>query len=100
MSKAASSIAKAARMRIIALPLTSEASTSGLHTYYHFQTPPLVRPKSDKSILKKAAEKAGELWAGFGKAPEGSWQVCWQQYTLRYSPERWFLFFFFFLKKT
>ncbi|KAL5524460.1 hypothetical protein ACEPAF_9600 [Sanghuangporus sanghuang] len=74
MSKAASSIAKAARMRIIALPLTSEASNSGLHTYYHFQTPPPAKPKSDKSILKKATEKTAELWAAFGKAPEGSWK--------------------------
>ena len=66
---------QAGRMRIIAIPLTSGASSSGANTYYHFQTPPSVKGKESPNLFKKATEKAAELWAGFGKAPEGSWKV-------------------------
>ncbi|KAI0784780.1 mitochondrial K+-H+ exchange-related-domain-containing protein [Abortiporus biennis] len=63
-------------MRIIALPLTT-ASRTGTHdhlTYYHFVTP---RPKEEKGKTnwsKWAAQKAAEIWAGFGKADEGHWK--------------------------
>lgn len=66
-------------IRILALPLASaaktpEASSPGLLTYYHFLTPP---PPEDKgrNWTKWAAQKATSLWAGFGKAKDGSWQV-------------------------
>lgn len=63
-------------MRIIALPLTT-ASRSPNHehlTYYHFVTPP---PKQDrgKDWSRWIGVKATEIWAGFGKAPEGTWKV-------------------------
>lgn len=77
MSKAVSSVAKLARMRIFALPLTSDASATGLHTYYHFQTPPPVKPKGEPSLLKKATDKVSSVWVSFGKAPEGGWKVQW-----------------------
>ncbi|THH08889.1 hypothetical protein EW145_g2396 [Phellinidium pouzarii] len=75
MAHIARSITKIARMRIIALPLTSESSSlNGHHTYYNFQTPPPVELNGKPSLLKRATGKASELWAGFGKAPEGSWK--------------------------
>ncbi|EJC97923.1 uncharacterized protein FOMMEDRAFT_97733 [Fomitiporia mediterranea MF3/22] len=61
-------------MRIIALPLTSEAASTGLHTYYHFQTPPPAKQRSNPTLFKKVTEKAASLWASFGKAPEKSWK--------------------------
>ncbi|KAH8114328.1 mitochondrial K+-H+ exchange-related-domain-containing protein [Phellopilus nigrolimitatus] len=74
MSPTPRSLARLTRMRILALPLTAEASTSGQHTYYHFQTPAPVETNGKPSLLKKVTGKAAELWAGFGKAPEGSWK--------------------------
>ena len=62
-------------MRILALPLTSGASSTGLHTYYHFQTPPPPSSEAQPSILKTAMGKAASIWADFGKAPEGTWKV-------------------------
>jgi len=71
-------------MRIIALPLTtravasSQAMTNTIFplTYYHFHTPP--RPKAEKkTVFEKVTGKAEDLWAGFGKAPEGNWKnIC------------------------
>ena len=65
------------RMRILALPLTSHASSSGRHIYYHFQTPPRAGASTNQKpgLVKMATAKAAEMWAGFGKAPEGSWKV-------------------------
>ncbi|KLO09062.1 hypothetical protein SCHPADRAFT_834439 [Schizopora paradoxa] len=64
------------RMRILALPLTSHASSSGRHIYYHFQTPsrPGASSTQKPGLVKMATTKAAEMWAGFGKAPEGSWK--------------------------
>ena len=62
-------------MRIIVLPLTT-ASRSPTHehlTYYHFVTPP--RDDKGKDWSRWIGVKAAEIWAGFGKAPEGSWKV-------------------------
>ena len=64
-----------ARMRILALPLTSGASSSGLHTFYHFQTPPPSPSKTQPSVIKTAMGKVVSVWTGFGKAPEGTWKV-------------------------
>ncbi|CAL1712492.1 unnamed protein product [Somion occarium] len=64
-------------MRIIALPLTrATRAPNGTHThltYYHFVTP---KPKDEKrqGWANWATSKATDLWAGFGKAPEGSWK--------------------------
>ncbi|KAI0647664.1 mitochondrial K+-H+ exchange-related-domain-containing protein [Trametes meyenii] len=64
-------------MRIIALPLTPPSkSVNGKvaeHlTYFHFITPP-DNAKS-KSWSKWTVAKASDLWAGLGKAPEGTWK--------------------------
>ena len=66
-------------IRIVALPLvtaskTPEPSSSGHLTYYHFATP---RPKQDgkRDWIQWATHKASNIWAGFGKAPEGHWKV-------------------------
>lgn len=90
-------------MRIIALPLTRAAVLSRNHdatntsgssnpplTFYHFQlkSPPAAgeedRKQSEiKSLVQWVSTKAADTWAGFGKAPEGSWKVrnlylfCW-----------------------
>ncbi|TDL22116.1 hypothetical protein BD410DRAFT_815051 [Rickenella mellea] len=61
-------------MRIIALPLTSNASISGRFTYYHFQTPPRPKTGENPSLAKRALDKALGAWAAFGKAPEGNWK--------------------------
>jgi hypothetical protein len=88
-------------MRIIALPLTRSAILRKNHrptntngnaksdpalTFYHFQlrSPPEVDAKDGakgkkqgriKTLAKWASTKAADTWAGFGKAPEGSWKV-------------------------
>jgi|ERR1700692_4212100 hypothetical protein len=86
-------------MRIIALPLTRSAILSKNHpptninassditlTFYHFQlrSPPDVDARDEgkdkkqsqlKTLIKWASTKAADAWAGFGKAPEGSWKV-------------------------
>ncbi|KAI0357350.1 hypothetical protein OH77DRAFT_1588272 [Trametes cingulata] len=64
-------------MRIIALPLTPPSKPingkAPEHlTYYHFITPPESTNKSSWS--KWAIAKASDLWAGLGKAPEGTWK--------------------------
>ncbi|KAI0366672.1 hypothetical protein BV20DRAFT_971607, partial [Pilatotrama ljubarskyi] len=64
-------------MRIIALPLTPPSKPingkAPEHlTYYHFITPPQNTNKSSWS--KWAIAKASDLWAGMGKAPEGTWK--------------------------
>ena len=71
MSKTVVMASKLARMRIIAIPLTSDPSRA---TYYHFQTP---KPSdtAKPSLLKKVTGKVADLWAGFGRSPEGSWKV-------------------------
>ena len=67
-------------MRIVALPLTAPCRPgvggrpAAEHlTYYHFLTPPDTRGAN--SWHKWAIAKASDLWAGLGKAPEGSWKV-------------------------
>lgn len=67
-------------------------------TYYHFQInsphPPeqeafkvgrikalLTSWQPEGGVVKWATEKAADTWAGFGKAPEGSWKVRWLSYT-------------------
>ncbi|TFK52229.1 hypothetical protein OE88DRAFT_1657365 [Heliocybe sulcata] len=72
-------VVKAARaLRIVALPLTrrpiSKADTSPL-IYYHFQTPPKDKTAVKPTLLHRATDKIGSLWAGFGKAPEGNWRL-------------------------
>ncbi|KAI0771115.1 mitochondrial K+-H+ exchange-related-domain-containing protein [Trametes elegans] len=64
-------------MRIIALPLTPPArmgngKTAEHLTYYHFVTPP--DNLKTTSWSKWVVAKASDLWAGFGKAPEGHWK--------------------------
>ncbi|KAI0081610.1 hypothetical protein K474DRAFT_1613374 [Panus rudis PR-1116 ss-1] len=64
-------------MRIIALPLCTHTRTAtgrDSHlTYYHFVTPPPKEPKK-QGWTDWATAKAADLWAGFGKAPEGTWK--------------------------
>jgi len=70
-------VTQAQRMRIIALPLTSGASSNGRHIYYHFQTPPRKDEHNNaqtQNIIKRATGKAADMWTGFGKAPVGSWK--------------------------
>ncbi|KAI8978877.1 mitochondrial K+-H+ exchange-related-domain-containing protein [Trametes punicea] len=64
-------------MRIIALPLTPPCKpvndTVAEHlTYYHFITPP--ENLKTTSWSKWVVAKASDLWAGLGRAPEGSWK--------------------------
>ena len=66
-------------MRILALPLvaaskTPETTPSTHLTYYHFATPP-PRVDKGKTWTQWTTDKAAGLWAGFGKAPEGTWKV-------------------------
>ena len=65
-------------MRIIALPLAPHSKpVNGKPvehlTYYHFVTPPEDKKKT--SWTKWVVTKSSELWAGLGKAPEGTWKV-------------------------
>ncbi|KAH9949867.1 mitochondrial K+-H+ exchange-related-domain-containing protein [Amylocystis lapponica] len=66
-------------LRIIALPLTgpSTAHTPNRHadrlTYYHFVTAPSPAHKAN-SWSRWATSKAADLWAAFGKGPEGGWK--------------------------
>ena len=65
-------------MRIIALPLAPQPKTvngkPAEHlTYYHFVTPPEDNKKT--SWTNWVVAKSSELWAGLGKAPQGSWKV-------------------------
>ncbi|KAI0087061.1 mitochondrial K+-H+ exchange-related-domain-containing protein [Irpex rosettiformis] len=64
-------------LRILALPLVSASKTpgtsSGHLTYYHFTTPP-PHPEKTKTWSHWATTKAADIWAGFGKAPEGGWK--------------------------
>ncbi|KAM5538589.1 hypothetical protein V8D89_007618 [Ganoderma adspersum] len=64
-------------MRIIALPLAPHSKpVNGKPvehlTYYHFVTPPEDKKKT--SWAKWTVTKSSELWAGLGKAPQGSWK--------------------------
>ena len=65
-------------LRILALPLVSVSKTPGTSsshlTYYHFTTPP-PHPERTKTWTNWATDKAADLWAGFGKAKEGTWKV-------------------------
>lgn len=82
-------VPKAVRsMRIISLPLAkirahpdseSASSPNSLLVYYHFS---LTSSNADEKnltwlnkMLHALTTKAAEMWAGFGKAPEGSWKV-------------------------
>ena len=64
-------------MRIIALPLTPHCNLKGKPiehlTYYHFVTS--ADGKKSSSWLNWAVAKASDLWAGLGKAEEGTWKV-------------------------
>ncbi len=64
-------------MRIIALPLTPHRQVNGKPvehlTYYHFVTPP--DSKNANSWAQWPVAKASDVWAGLGKAPEGTWKV-------------------------
>ncbi|OAX42136.1 hypothetical protein K503DRAFT_854161 [Rhizopogon vinicolor AM-OR11-026] len=85
---------KAARtMRIIALPLARPKippdqglkphavfNPNRMLVYYHFDlSGGDTVNKDDQSAIKRtvkwASIKAADLWAGFGKAPEGSWKL-------------------------
>jgi len=62
-------------MRIIALPLTT-ASRNATHehlTYYHFVLP-RGKDENQNSWSHWVSSKATELWAGFGRADEGTWK--------------------------
>ncbi|KZT18247.1 hypothetical protein NEOLEDRAFT_195584 [Neolentinus lepideus HHB14362 ss-1] len=72
-------VVKAARsLRIIALPLTrrpiSEVDGHPL-VYYHFQMSPKEESAAKPTLLNRMTDKAGSIWAGFGKAEEGSWKL-------------------------
>ncbi|KAH7885241.1 mitochondrial K+-H+ exchange-related-domain-containing protein [Phlebopus sp. FC_14] len=88
-----SALSRAQRsMRIIALPLTKVKSppdpslkansvfnTNRMLIYYHCNIVSPHGADSDqpwtKRILKKMSTKAADVWANFGKAPEGSWKL-------------------------
>ncbi|KDQ62671.1 hypothetical protein JAAARDRAFT_467692 [Jaapia argillacea MUCL 33604] len=63
-------------LRIVALPLTSRPPPKHVDplVYYAFRTPPPPRDDANPGIAKKVTNKVSSLWAGFGKAPEGSWK--------------------------
>ncbi|KAH9841924.1 mitochondrial K+-H+ exchange-related-domain-containing protein [Rhodofomes roseus] len=65
-------------IRIIALPLATPSAhkSRGLveHlTYYHFVTPPPSEGNA-RNWLTWVQNKAADMWAGMGKAPEGNWR--------------------------
>ncbi|KAH7914286.1 mitochondrial K+-H+ exchange-related-domain-containing protein [Hygrophoropsis aurantiaca] len=87
-------------MRIIALPLTrpnippdkrlnpkAVFNPNRMLIYYHFNlisasgsaSIEADRPRI-KRLVKWASTKAADVWAGFGKAPEGSWQLRTYEY--------------------
>ncbi|KAG1748721.1 mitochondrial K+-H+ exchange-related-domain-containing protein [Suillus lakei] len=89
-----SALPKAMRtMRIIALPLARPKippdqrlkphavfNPNRMLIYYHFDlSQGNSANRQDQSALKRAVKwastKAADLWAGFGKAPEGSWKL-------------------------
>jgi len=92
----ASATAVRSSMRIVAFPLTrhvvggmkkphalslapTDTSDGGGDTpltYYHFEItsrPP--RREGGGGVVNTLMRKAGDIWAGFGKAPEGTWKV-------------------------
>jgi hypothetical protein len=96
-------------IRIIALPLTRSGVLSGTRpladktrapnpslTYYHFQltSPSALNGANEqdsgiqgrlRNVIKWASTKAADGWAGFAKAPEGSWKVIYiRRYCLRF----------------
>lgn len=80
-------------MRIIALPLARPKippdqgpklhavfNPNRMLIYYHFDlSQGDAVNKDDRSAIKRTVKwvstKAADLWAGFGKAPEGSWKA-------------------------
>ncbi|KIJ62596.1 hypothetical protein HYDPIDRAFT_114247 [Hydnomerulius pinastri MD-312] len=84
-------------MRIIALPLAKARNppdsklkpnavfnTNRMLIYYHFN---ILTPHGTvddhswaKILLKKVSTKAADIWANFGKAPEGSWKLRTYEY--------------------
>lgn len=65
-------------VRIIVLPLATPSARKsrglGEHlTYYHFVTPPPIEGKT-RNWAAWVQNKAADLWAGLGKAPEGNWR--------------------------
>ena len=69
-------------MRVIALPLTTRASSRASNailplTYYHFQPPSQKFDENGKqNLVKKAINKASDVWVSFGNAPKSHWKVC------------------------
>ena len=74
-------------LRIVALPMTkpkfhfpestmqSKPFVDRMLVYYHFS---LISPgveKKQSGLLNSLTAKAVDTWAGFGKAPKGSWKV-------------------------
>ncbi|KIY71562.1 hypothetical protein CYLTODRAFT_418785 [Cylindrobasidium torrendii FP15055 ss-10] len=75
-------------LRIIAVPLRRAAPSASvplkslprIMTYYHFQLNqalPVSHTKgwSARALSHWAQNKAGDIWAGFGKSKDGSWQL-------------------------
>ncbi|KAH9920453.1 mitochondrial K+-H+ exchange-related-domain-containing protein [Fomitopsis serialis] len=65
-------------VRIIALPLATPSARKSHGvvehlTYYHFVTPPPMEGKT-RNWAAWVQNKAADLWAGLGKAPEGNWR--------------------------
>lgn len=74
--------------RIIALPMykrlkfhpddlmLSKPLVDQMMIYYHFNlTPPDVAKNKQSGVLNRLTTKAADTWAGFGKAPKGSWKL-------------------------
>lgn len=69
-------LARKRTFRIVALPLTTASRTPNSDpqlTYYHFATPS-PEDATQNSWMNWATRKSSELWAGFGKAKEGTWK--------------------------
>jgi len=80
-------------MRIIALPLARAKFPLKPHTvfnanrllvYYHFNLVSPCGAEGEQSwakiFLSKVTTKAADIWANFGKAPEGSWKLRTYEY--------------------
>lgn len=76
--------------RIIALPMykrlkfhpdslmLSKPVVDQMMIYYHFNltSPDELAKNKQSGMLNRLTTKAADTWAGFGKAPKGSWKVC------------------------
>ncbi|EPS98482.1 hypothetical protein FOMPIDRAFT_1165413 [Fomitopsis schrenkii] len=64
-------------VRIIALPLTTRLRVKGpaeCLTYYHIETPLPAEGTSSSAWASRIQDKAADLWANLGRAPEGNWR--------------------------